>query len=216
MFSNNGNYEKDIVRFSGVPYEVSYTGENIVAVTIYDKREVLFVNVITNIITNAVYIGHQCCGTDFNLNRLAIRAIQDSTSSHIVYLDPTGKLIERVNIPSANSTHISLRDDTIKCTDWKTNTIYCYTLTGQQMWAFKDENVLRAPIGIALDKNRNVYVAGRETNNVVVLSPDGENCREIVSNSEGLNKPYSLRINIDRSELLVCNLRGPAFVFSLH
>jgi hypothetical protein len=41
-------------------------------------------------------------------------------------------------------------------------------------------------------------VAGRETNNVVVLSPDGENCREIVSNSEGLNKPYSLRINIDR------------------
>jgi DNA-binding beta-propeller fold protein YncE len=84
------------------------------------------------------------------------------------------------------------------------------------MWAFKDENVLRAPIGIALDKNRNVYVAGRETNNVVVLSPDGENCREIVSNSEGLNKPYSLRINIDRSELLVCNLRGPAFVFSLH
>jgi hypothetical protein len=57
MFSNNGNYEKDIVRFSGVPYEVSYTGENIVAVTIYDKREVVFVNVITNIITNTVYIG---------------------------------------------------------------------------------------------------------------------------------------------------------------
>jgi hypothetical protein len=31
MFSNNGNYEKDIVRFSGIPFEVSYTGENIVA-----------------------------------------------------------------------------------------------------------------------------------------------------------------------------------------
>jgi hypothetical protein len=43
MFSNNGNYEKDIVRFSGVPYEVSYTGENIVAVTIYDKRQWFFV-----------------------------------------------------------------------------------------------------------------------------------------------------------------------------
>jgi hypothetical protein len=51
IFSNNGNYEKDIVRFSGTPYEVSYTGENIVAVTIWDKREVVFVNVITNTIT---------------------------------------------------------------------------------------------------------------------------------------------------------------------
>jgi hypothetical protein len=64
-------------------------------------------------------------------------------------------------------------------TDWKTNTIYCYTLTGQQTWAFKDENVLREPIGIAFDKHRNVYVADKGANNVVVLSPDGKNCKQI-------------------------------------
>ena len=149
------------------------------------------------------------------MNRLAIRAVPKYTSSHIVYLDPEGKLYDRVNIPGLHSTNVSLRDDTIKCTNWDTNTIYCYTLTGQHSWAFKDENVLRQPLGIALDKNRNVYVAGRETNNVVVLSPDGKNCREILTKSDGLNKPYSLRINIDRSELLVCNLSGPAFLFSL-
>jgi hypothetical protein len=56
MFSNNGNYENDIVRFSGTPFEVSYTGENILAVTIFDKPEVVFVNVITNTITNTVDI----------------------------------------------------------------------------------------------------------------------------------------------------------------
>jgi hypothetical protein len=42
MFSNNGNYEKDIVRFSGTPYDVSYTGGNIVAVTILETHEVVF------------------------------------------------------------------------------------------------------------------------------------------------------------------------------
>ena len=125
-------------------------------------------------------------------------------------------MIDRVTIPGANSAHISLRPDTIKCTDWKDNTIYSYTLTGQQMWTFKDENVLRAPMGIALDKNRNVYVAGMGTNNVVVLSPDGKNCRQILTKSDGLNEPYSLRINNDRNELLVCNVRGPSFLFSLH
>jgi hypothetical protein len=41
-----------------------YTGENIVAVTIFDKHEVVFVNVITNTITNTVDIGHQCFGID--------------------------------------------------------------------------------------------------------------------------------------------------------
>jgi hypothetical protein len=217
MFSNNGNYEKEIVQFSGLPYEVSYTGENIVAVTIYDKHKVVFVNVFTNTIINTVDIHHACFGTDFILNRLAIRTIGLYTSSHIEYLDLKGNVIDRVNIPGGrSSTRISLRDDTIKCTDWKANTIDCYTLTGQHIWAFKDENVLREPLGIALDKNGNVYVAGNKTNNVVVLSPDGKNCRAILTKRDGLNKPYSLRINIDRSELLVCNRRGPAFLFSLH
>ena len=216
MFSNNGNYENGIVRFSGTPFDVTYTGGNIVAVTIFDKREVVFVNVITNTITNTVDMGHKCWGTDFTMNRLAIRVIQRPTSNHIVYLDHKGTLIDRVKIPGKNSVHISLRDDTIQCTDWKTNTIYCYTLTGQQTWAFKDENVLREPMGIALDKHRNVYVAGKGTNNVVVLSPDGKNCKQILTKSDGLNKPIALRINIDRSELLVCNENGLAFLFSLH
>jgi DNA-binding beta-propeller fold protein YncE len=79
----------------------------------------------------------------------------------------------------------------------------------------QDENVLREPRGIAFDKNKNLYVAGRSTNNVVVLSPDGSNCREILTQNDGLDRPLSLRINIDRNELLVCNLSGPAFVFSL-
>ena len=215
MFSKNGNYEKDILRFSGIPYEVSYTEKNIVAVTIWDKHEVVFVNVITNTITNTIDVGHECWGTDFNMNRLAIRVIQLHTSNHIVYIDPNGKLIDRVNVPGWTSTNISLRDNNIKFTDWNANTIYCYTLTGQQIWTFKDENVLREPKGIALDKNKNVYVAGYKTNNVVVLSPDGTNCRQILTKSDGLDEPCSLRINIDRSELLVCNLGGPAFVFSL-
>jgi hypothetical protein len=129
MFSNKRNYEKIIVRFSGIPYEVSCTGENIVAVAIYNKHEVVFVNVITNTIINTVDIGHRCFGTDFNMNRLAIRAIPVFTSSHIVNLDPEGKFIDRVNIPGRTSTSISLRDGTIKCTDWNDNAIYCYTLT---------------------------------------------------------------------------------------
>jgi len=139
MFSNNGNYKKDIVRFSGTPFEVSYTGENIVAVTICDKHEVVFVNVITNRIKNKVDIGHECWGTNFNMNRLAIRVIQSPTSSRIVYLDRKGTLIDQDYIPGENSTNIALRDDSINCTDSATNTIYCYTLTGQQSWAFKDE-----------------------------------------------------------------------------
>ena len=213
MFSNNGSYVKDIVRFSGTPYEVSYTGENIVAVTIKDKHEVVFVDLITNRIMNTVDVGHECCGTDFIMNRLAILVIPTFTITHIVYLDPKGQFINRVNFPNGYSRNVSLRDDTIKCTN--SGMICCFTLTGEKRWEFRDQNVLRKPKGIALDKNRNVYVAGMESDNVVVLSPDGKYRRQVLSKFDGLNEPYSLRINIDRNELLVCNANGPAFLFSL-
>jgi hypothetical protein len=32
-------------------------------------------------------------------------------------------------------------------------------------------------MGIAFDKHRNIYVAGKGANNIVVLSPEGKNCR---------------------------------------
>jgi hypothetical protein len=101
---------------------------------------------------------------------------------------------EGFNISAGFSRNISLRDGTIKLTGY--DTIYCYSLTGQTIWDFRDRSVLRKGKGIALDKNSNVFVAGMETNNVVVLSPDG-------------------KINIDRNELLVCNTNGQAFLFSL-
>jgi DNA-binding beta-propeller fold protein YncE len=55
-------------------------------------------------------------------------------------------------------------------------------------------------MGIALDKNNNIYVAGMGSNNVVVLSADGKNCKQILTKSDGLSKPWSLRINIDRND----------------
>ena len=136
------------------------------------------------------------------MNRLAIQALPKFTSSHIVYLDPKSQLIDQVNISTGDFKNISLRDGTIKCTDW--STICCFTLKGQKIWDFKDQSVLRKAKGIALDKISNVYVAGIETNNVVILSPDGKNCRQILTQSDGLDGPCSLRINLHRSELLVC------------
>jgi sugar lactone lactonase YvrE len=39
-------------------------------------------------------------------------------------------------------------------------------------------------MGIALDTIRNIYVAGKGTNNVVVVSPDGKNYRQILTQSD--------------------------------
>jgi hypothetical protein len=70
-------------------------------------------------------------------------------------------------------------------------------------------------LGIALDKNRNVFVAGIGTNNVVVLSPDGKHCKQIFTKSDGLDEPWSLRINIDRREICVFGINFIRYVSKL-
>jgi hypothetical protein len=107
-------------------------------------------------------------------------------------------------VPNCNSYDVFSCEWNLKWPTWKPDNVFfvkSIIRKHQQPFAtFKDQNVLREPRGIALDRNRNVYVAGYEANNVVVLSPDGNNCRQILTKCEGLDKPYSLRINIDRSD----------------
>jgi DNA polymerase III psi subunit len=47
---------------------------------------------------------------------------------------------------------------------------YC-DLQGITQWEFKDECVLKGPYGISVDNDGNVYVAGRDSINVMVFSP---------------------------------------------
>jgi hypothetical protein len=57
MFSNNGNYEKDIVRFSGIPFGVSYTGENIASQSVHvmvSSRNDMFEDFQPGILTRSI------------------------------------------------------------------------------------------------------------------------------------------------------------------
>jgi DNA-binding beta-propeller fold protein YncE len=56
--------------------------------------------------------------------------------------------------------------------------VTCCDLHGTTQWKFNDEHVLQGPRGITVDNDGNVYVAGRRSNNVVVISPDGQRHRQ--------------------------------------
>jgi DNA-binding beta-propeller fold protein YncE len=55
--------------------------------------------------------------------------------------------------------------------------VTCCDLHGTTQWEFKDERILMGPVGISVDNDGNVYAAGFKSNNVVVISPDGQRHR---------------------------------------
>ena len=84
----------------------------------------------------------------------------------------------------------------------------CCDLQGTTQWEFKDERVLKCLLGISLDNDGNVYVASKDSINVVVISPDGHCHRQLFSSKDGLVEPQVLDYERSTNRLLVVNQRN--------
>jgi DNA-binding beta-propeller fold protein YncE len=93
--------------------------------------------------------------------------------------------------------------------------VTCCDLHGTTQWEFKDKRDLQGPLGISVDNDGNVYVVCYKSNNVVVISPDGQRQRQILSSKDGLNDPRVLDYDKSTNRLLVVNKSSTAFLFDV-
>ncbi|CAG2194883.1 unnamed protein product [Mytilus edulis] len=98
--------------------------------------------------------------------------------------------------------------DNIYHTNQSSHTVTCYNLRGEIQWKFKNNSVLNHPYGIDVDSDGNVYVVGLSSNNVVLISPDGQRHREVLTRSDGLFNPLSLYFSQANNQLLVANVNN--------
>jgi hypothetical protein len=88
-------------------------------------------------------------------------------------------------------------------------------LQSTTQWEFKDERVVKHPRGISVDNDGNVYVVVRDSINVVVISPDGQRHRQLLSSKDGLVKPRVLDYERSTSRLLVTDKSDIAFLYMI-
>jgi len=141
-----------------------------------------------------------CCATNeglkmLNLSDKSVNDIINSKISGMYYVATTG--------------------DNIYYTSIATHTVTCCDLHGTTQWEFKDTNVLQCPVGISVDNGGNVYAAGFTSNNVVIISPDGQRHRQLLSSNDGLINPRVLDYDRSTNRLLVVNNSSVAFLFDV-
>ena len=98
-------------------------------------------------------------------------------------------------------------------TNYDTHFVTCCDLHGTTQWKFKNERVLRGPLGVFVDNDGNVFVVGFYSENVVVISPDGQRHKQLLSSKDGLQSPRVLDYDKYTNRLLVVNNSGTAFLF---
>ena len=111
--------------------------------------------------------------------------------------------------------YVATSGDKLYYTNINTHTVTCCDLHGTIQWEFKDKRVLQYPYGISVDNDGNVYVIGYDTKNVVVISPDGQRHRQLLSSKDGLSYPCVLDYDRSTNRLLVVNKSSTAFLFDV-
>ena len=120
-----------------------------------------------------------------------------------------------INRDMTNVNYVATFGDKLYYTNWNTHTVTCCDLQGKAQWKFEDESVLKFPLGISVDNDGNVYVTGRHSNNVMVISPDGQRHKQLLSSKDGLVEPCVLDYDRSTDRLLVVNQSGIAFLYDV-
>ncbi|CAC5411741.1 unnamed protein product [Mytilus coruscus] len=155
----------------------------------------------------------------------------DSDSYWIAGTDLDGDLIysggekgiQRINLQDKLSGEIVLEENKSFCyvatfgnninhTNSSENSVTSFDFNGEKQWTFNNATVLEFPVDISVDNNGNVFVAGRHSNNVIVISADGKQHREVLSSEDGLSNPWSLHYDRSTNQLLVANTSATAFI----
>ena len=120
-----------------------------------------------------------------------------------------------INSEMSDYDYVATSRDKLYYTNYNTHTVTCCDLHGTTQWQFNDQRVLQYPCGISVDNEGNVYVVGDISNNVVVISSDGQRHRQLLSSKDGLVRPAVLDYNRSTNNLLVVNDNDTAFLFDV-
>ncbi|XP_033757317.1 uncharacterized protein LOC117339708 [Pecten maximus] len=69
-----------------------------------------------------------------------------------------------------------------------------YRLSDGKLTSISKVGLLKDAFGVDVDRDGNVYVCGWASNNVVQMSGDGTNARELLTSSDGVDRPIAISV----------------------
>ncbi|KAL3891450.1 hypothetical protein ACJMK2_003712 [Sinanodonta woodiana] len=82
------------------------------------------------------------------------------------------------------------------------NSLLCFDMDGKKLFTYSPHN-LRSPYGVAVDRYDNIYILGRDSNNIHQLSPDG--CVQQVLTAGVPLYPRAICIHQSKEILIIMN-----------
>lgn len=82
------------------------------------------------------------------------------------------------------------------------------------IWRFIDKELLQSPTHLTSDSNGNIYVLGQNSYNVVFISADGKQSRQLLNREDGIEKVADIHYDKDRKVLIIINMSGSVIMYN--
>jgi hypothetical protein len=206
MYSTDGKYVKEC-KLGGDAWDISYHKKSGRIAVALRSNGIQFVdNFIAQTKISVEYID-ECAGVTWVYDNVYVSGNDSNDRGSINILDSNGRHINSVSSISSTNTvyYIHHRDNNIYYTDC--SNVNCIKKDGSNIFTFSSPD-LKCADGIDTNRQGNVYVVGRTSNNILRLSPDGQNSDIIMKEGDGISDPVTLCFSKDFKKLFVSNEIG--------
>jgi hypothetical protein len=192
--------------------DVACIDQNTAAVTSPSDKLITLVDLNTGKTVKSINTNTTCCGITSRNGMLVFSVF----GKGLIKVDlKDGNIVEIVAFAADLSSRVTSFNDRLYYTDSMRSEGVCCDINGTILWTFTDKSVLKTPRSITVDDYGNVYVIDANPVNVIVISPDGKEHRQLLSKADRLENPRSLHYDRQTRQLFVANANTSAFIYSV-
>jgi hypothetical protein len=211
ILNNDGTLDKEITCSPYYPHDVTLIDDSTVAVS--TSGDIHIINIDTKRTERFIKTTGRCYGIAYHKGTLLWCEGSRGLIKIELSDDRITTLVEDVKLPL--DSFVTTFGDKIFQTNHVNNSVTCYAINGEKLWEFRDQSVLRQPLGVAVDNNCNIYVTSYNYKKVIVLSPDGKQWRKLLDQNDGMSCPYAIYIDKTTSNILITSYNGRAFLYHI-
>ena len=215
---------KHSLKLNKWPWDVSVVDAKTVIVTLPGAKGLQYIEVFPQLKAGRVLqLNKQYWGVRVAGDKIFTSCHNDRGEGEVRILDLDGNIHRRVGINQDGSflfkwpTYITVNpsEEKIFVSDLDKDNITCITVDNRVIYQYSDDEMKR-PRGLYCDSGDNILVCGDNSNNVQVITAEGKKKCNLLSRSDGLNRPYCIGYRESDDTLIVgCYGSDNVFLFKL-
>ena len=194
---------QDSLDLPSCPFDISVVNDTTVIITLPDKKQLQYIEVAPRLkIGRVLQIDKKCYGVQVVDSDIYVTCHSGyrGGDGEVRILDNNGNLKKRLGVNQDKTfmfelpcyLAVSIKSNKIYVSDAGQDTVTCLKLDGTVIFQYKDPK-LSTPRGLCVDDEDNVIVCGRDSHNIhVVTTAAGKKSSDILTNKDGIRKPYSV------------------------